>query len=134
MGEAIANKVPIGDNIVVPCESTNGKQFWLLLWDKPKHIVTKTFIDAYKNRYYEGDSMIPRWYYELIWPTSKTYYFNYSGQPAYVYSHIMHASKFVMPLTSHTVKGNYSTFELPNETLQLIEKSLKDLRLMQNDD
>jgi len=78
--------------------------------------------------------MIPRWYYELIWPASKTYYFNDSGQPAYVYSHIMHASKFVMPPTSHTIKGNYSTFELPNETLQLIEKSLKDLRLMQNDD
>lgn len=86
-----------------------------MLWDKPKHIVMKTFIDVYKTTYYEGYSMILGWYYELIWPTSKTYYFNDSEQLAYVYFHIMHALKFVMPPTSHTVKGNYPTFGLPNE-------------------
>jgi hypothetical protein len=31
-------------------------------------------------------------------------------------------------------KGNYPTFELPNDTFQLIEESLEDLRLMHNDD
>jgi hypothetical protein len=105
----------------VPCESRNGEQFWLLLCDKPKHMVRETFIDAYKNTYYEGDSVIQGWYYELIQPRSKTYYFNDSGQPTYVYSHIVCASKFVMPPTSHIVKGNYPTFELPNDTFQLIE-------------
>jgi hypothetical protein len=43
-GEVIANRVAIRDNIILPCESTNGEQFWLLLCDKPKHIVTETFI------------------------------------------------------------------------------------------
>jgi hypothetical protein len=40
----------------------------------------------------------------------------------------------MMPPTSHIIKGNYPTFELPNDTLQLIEESLEDLRLMHNID
>jgi hypothetical protein len=39
-----------------------------------------------------------------------------------------------MPPTLHIVKGNYPTFELPNDIFQLIEKSFEDLRLMHNDD
>jgi hypothetical protein len=103
-GEAIVDGVTIGNNIAVPYESKNGKQFWLFLCDKPKHMVIETFIDAYINTYYEGDSAIQRWYYELIQPKSMTYYFNDRGQPAYVDSHIVCASKFAMPPTSHTVK------------------------------
>jgi hypothetical protein len=49
------------------------------------------------------------------------YYFNDSQQPTYVYSHIVCESKFAMPATLHIVKRNYPTFELPNETFQLIE-------------
>jgi hypothetical protein len=71
-GEAIANGVIIGDNIVVFCKNRIGEQFWLFLCDKPKHMVTKTFVDAYKNTYYEKDSVIRGRYYELIWPWSKT--------------------------------------------------------------
>jgi len=66
----------------------------------------------------------------LIRPKNKTYYFNDRGQPAYVYSQIVCASKFAMPPTPHDVKGNYPTFELPSSTFQLIEKPLEDLRLM----
>ncbi len=114
-GDAIVDGVIIGDNIIMPCESNNGEQFWLLLCDKLKHMVIETFTDAYKNTYYEGDSVIQRWYYELIRLGSRTYNFNDSGQLAYVFSHIVCASKFVMPPTSHTIKGNYPTFELPND-------------------
>jgi hypothetical protein len=67
-------------------------------------------------------------------PGSKTYYFNDSAQPTYVYSHIVCPSKFAMPPTSHNVKGNYPTFRLPIEIVQLIEESLEDLRLLHNDD
>ncbi len=70
--EAIVDGVTVGDNIVMPCESRNGKQFWLLLCEKPKHTMTKTFTDAYKNTYYQTYSVIREWYYELIWPQSKT--------------------------------------------------------------
>ncbi len=107
--------VTIGDNIVMLCKSKSGEQFWLLLYDKPKHMVIETFVDAYKNTYYEGDSVIQGQHYELIWLGSRTYYFNDNGQLAYVYSHIVCASKFAMPPTLHIVKGNYPTFELPNK-------------------
>jgi hypothetical protein len=52
-GKVIADVVAIGDNITLPCENTNGEQFWLLLCDKPKHIVMETFTNAYKNTYHD---------------------------------------------------------------------------------
>jgi hypothetical protein len=59
-----------------------------------------------------------------------TYYFNDDAPLAYIYSHLVYASKFAMPPTSHSIRGSYPTFELPNETLILIEETLKDLRQM----
>ncbi len=47
-------------------ESNNGKQFWLLLYEKTKHVVTKTFTNAYTNTYYEGDEVIRECYYDLL--------------------------------------------------------------------
>jgi hypothetical protein len=57
-GDPIFDRVSIGDNLVVPCESDNGMVFWLLLCEKPKHSMKDTFTDAYKNTYYEGDEVI----------------------------------------------------------------------------
>jgi hypothetical protein len=54
-GETMVDGVAIGDNIVMSCESSNGEQFWLLLCDKPMHVVTNTFTNTLKNTYYEGD-------------------------------------------------------------------------------
>jgi hypothetical protein len=44
----------------------------------------------------------------------------------------MCASNFAMP-PSHNIKGSYPSFELSIETLQLIEKALEDLRLLDGD-
>ncbi len=57
-GQAIANNVFVSDNFIVPCENGNGEAFWLLLCDKPKHVVKDTFTNAYKNTYYQGDEVI----------------------------------------------------------------------------
>jgi hypothetical protein len=51
----------------------------------------------------------------------------------YIYSHLVCVSKFAMPPTSHNIRGSYSNFELPVETLQLIEETLEDLRLLDGD-
>jgi hypothetical protein len=75
-GEAIANNVFIGDNIVVPCENDNGEAFWLLFCDKPKHVVKDTFTDAYKNTYNEGYEVIYECYCNLLWPKNRTYILN----------------------------------------------------------
>jgi hypothetical protein len=57
-GRSHFDKVFVSDNLVVPCENDNGEVFWLLLCDKPKHIVNDTITDAYKNTYSEGDEVI----------------------------------------------------------------------------
>ncbi len=101
-----------------------------MLCDKPKHVVIETFIDAYKNTYYEGDELIQGRYYDLLRLGSMTYYFNDDVPLAYIYSHLVYASNFTMPLTSHNIRGSYPTFELPNETLLSIKEALKDLRQM----
>jgi hypothetical protein len=116
-GEAIIDEVDVGDNIVVPYKSGNGKQFWLLFCDKAKHIMTKTFTDTYKNTYYEGDEVVCWCWYDLLRSRSRTYFFNDDAQPTYIYSHLVYATKFIMPPTSHNVRGNYLTFELPNDIL-----------------
>jgi hypothetical protein len=38
-----------------------------------------------------------------------------------------------MPSISHNIRSNYSSFEILVETLQLIEKTLEDLRLLDGD-
>jgi hypothetical protein len=78
-------------------------------------MVIETFINAYKNTYYEGKSVIQGRYYELIRPGNMTYYFNDTGQLVYVYSHIVCTSKFAMPPTLHIIKRDYPTFELAND-------------------
>jgi hypothetical protein len=92
--------------------------------------VVETFLHVYKN---EGDFIICGHYYDLIRPRSKSYYFNDEVRLAYIYSHLVCASKFAMPPTSHNVHGSYSTFELQNETLQLIEKVFEDLHVLHGD-
>jgi hypothetical protein len=127
-GKTLVNNVVIGDN-VVPCESGNGEQFWLLFYDIPIHIVVETFTYAYINK----DFIICGHYYNLIWPRNRSYHFNDEVKLAYIYSHLMCASKFAMPPTSHNVHGSYPTFELQNETLQLIEEALEDLHVLHGD-
>jgi hypothetical protein len=95
--------------------------------------MVETFINAYKNTYYERDFVICGHYYDSIWPGNRIYYFNDEAKHAYIYSHLVCASKFAMPPTSHNVCGSYPTFELQNETLQLIEETLEDLRVLHGD-
>jgi hypothetical protein len=64
-GDAIVDRIDVGDNIVILCESEIGEEFWLLLCEKTKHNVIKTFIDNYKNTYYEGDEVICGPWYDI---------------------------------------------------------------------
>ncbi len=71
-------------------------------------------------------------FFHAFTPRSRTYLFIDDLKPAYVYSCLMCASNFAMP-PSHNIKGSYPSFELSIETLQLIEKALEDLRLLDGD-
>ncbi len=67
----------------------------------------ETFIDAYKNTYYEGDEVICGCWYDLLRLGSRTYFFKDDAQPTYISLHLVCAAKFIMPPTSHNVRGNY---------------------------
>jgi hypothetical protein len=102
-GKTINDSVGIGDNVAIPCDNNVGKVLWLLFCDKVKHIVKDTFIDSYGNITYEGDEVIRSSYFDLFRFRNKTYFFNDDVELAYIYSHLMCASKFGMPPTSHNV-------------------------------
>lgn len=87
----------------------------------------KTFHSSFKIFFHYYNN------YLMLQLRNQTYYFNNGVAPTYVYSHIVCASKFVMPPTSHSVKGNHPTYELLNETLQLIKKTLEDCWAMDDD-
>lgn len=102
-GKTIVDSIGIGDNVAIPCDNDVGKVLWLLHFDKVKHIVKDIFVDSYGNTYYEGDEVIQSRYYDLFCPWNKTYFFNDDVELAYIYSHLMCASKFGMLPTSHNV-------------------------------
>jgi hypothetical protein len=49
---------------------------------------------------------------------------------AFVFSHLILASKFSMPPACHVVKGNYATYELTNEITKVILEALDAVRLL----
>jgi hypothetical protein len=91
-------------------------------------------IGTYKHTYYDKDKVIHG--RTMIW----------CDQGArHIISMIVHNLPMSTPtlfvhqslqcLQHHTMsKGNYPTFRLPIEIVQLIEESLEDLRLLHNDD
>jgi quinolinate synthase len=65
-----------------------------LFYDKLVHTMVETFINAYKN---EGNFVICGHYYDLIQHRNMSYYFNDEVKLANICSHLVCASKFVMP-------------------------------------
>jgi hypothetical protein len=47
-----------------------------------------------------------------------------------MFLHLILASKFSMPPTTHAMKGNYATYEHVNEVADIILGALEDLRLL----
>ncbi len=45
-GEEMAKDVLVGDNIVVFCQSFANESFWIMLIDKPLHMVIRHFNDV----------------------------------------------------------------------------------------
>lgn len=49
---------------------------------------------------------------------------------AYVYSHSVLASKFSLPFTTHVMKGNYASYELDGNVINLTSKALDEVELL----
>ncbi len=72
----------------------------------------------------------------MVWVAltqSWTYYLNENSPPPWVYSHLVIASKFPMPLTVHVLRSNFATYELLEKVLGIIEEGLEAFTLFDDD-
>ncbi len=94
--------------------------FWLLLMDKTVHIMQESFEDEWGNSCIEGDVVLRRYWFEKHQVGSHTYVFRNEKPLAYIFSHLIIASKFIMPPIIHFIKGNYVIYELRYDVLNCI--------------
>ncbi len=121
-GEGMADEVVMGDNIVVMNSSNEG--FWIMLVSTLIHMVKEHFMDQWEQIWFEGDYVLHGLRYEKICPGNKFYYLLEDSPPMYVYSHLVVASKFLLPPTTHVVKGSLCTNELSANVLAIIQKGI----------
>lgn len=69
------------------------------------HIVQESFKDDGNNEYVEGDVVLRGIWYDKLSPNSHSYLLRNDKSLAYVFSHLILASKFPMLFTSRRVKG-----------------------------
>jgi hypothetical protein len=83
-----------------------------MLVDEGVHMVQTSFINGWSNEYVEGDVVLRGFWYDKLFVSSQTYLLRDEKHVAYVFSHLILASKFSIPLTCHKIKGKYTSYEL----------------------
>jgi hypothetical protein len=121
-GEEMADEVVMGDNIVGMSFEDEG--FWIMLVSTLVHMVKEHFVDEWGQEWFEGDYVLHGLWYEKLCPSNIFYYLLEDSPPMYVYSHLVVASKFVLPPTTHVVKGSLCTYELFANVLTIIRKGI----------
>jgi hypothetical protein len=77
----------------------------------------------------EGDVVLHGIWYIKLSPNSCSYLLRDDKSLAYVFSHLILASKFPMPPTSHIVKGRYVSYKLSMEVVDIISNALEVAKL-----
>jgi hypothetical protein len=126
-GEWIANNLHVGDNVMVP--TLTDEPFWLMLVDKGARTILESFEDGDKNEWIV-DVVVRGYCYEKLQFNSRSYQLQDDKPLVYVFSHLILASKFSMPPTSHFVKGRYVTYELIAKVVEVIMEALKSINLL----
>jgi hypothetical protein len=75
------------------------------------------FTNNWGSSYEEGDDVVGGLYYQKWGNSDNSYVLLKDSCKVYVYSHLMRAIKFLMPLGNHRVIGNDAIYELLKETL-----------------
>jgi hypothetical protein len=125
-GEEMSEVLFAGDNIAVLCESVDTNEvFWLIMVDMPAHTMVSSFTDG---------SVVRDKYYERVREGSRSYYLFEDAPHVYQYSHLVVASKFAMPPTTHSLRGWNATYELSLENLDIINDGIRAYRLADGDE
>jgi hypothetical protein len=75
------------------------------------------------------DNVITSFYYKKWGSVVSSYVLLKDSRVAYVYSHLVHVGKFLMPPNSHQDSGNDVVYELPNDILQGIHEVIASLEV-----
>lgn len=74
-GEEMAKDVLLSDNIVVLCQSSRtDENFWIMLVDKPLHMVTQHLTDAWGQEWLGGDYVMRGLWYKRLHLGNRSYY------------------------------------------------------------
>jgi len=95
-----------------------------MLVDKCVHVVKENFIDVWGNSYLEGEMVVWGYWYDIVRPSSFTYILKDDKLVAHVYFHLVLISKFSLPFIVHKVKGNYASYELDGNVINIIFNTL----------
>jgi len=114
--------------VVVPTRTND--PFWLMLVVKGAHVVVTSFKDVDGNEWIEGNIVVRGFWYQQLQPRNHSYTLCDDKLIAFVFSHLILASKFSMPPTLHVVKRNYATYELTHDVEKVILQALDAFRLL----
>jgi hypothetical protein len=87
-------------------------------------MVKEHFMNEWGQEWFEGDYFLHGLWYERLCLGNKSYYLLEDSPPTYVYPHIVVASKFVLPPTTHVVRGSLCTYELSANVLVIIQEGI----------
>ena len=73
-------------------------------------------------------------YYERVREDSRSYYLLDDAPVVYQYSHLVVASKFSIPPTTHFMKGRYRTYESTLEIADIINAGIAAYKLADVED
>jgi hypothetical protein len=127
-GEWIANNLHPGGNVAIPI--TTYELFWLMLVEKGVHVVDKSFTYSNGNEWTQGYMVVEGYWYEQLQVKSHSYFLRNDQPLAFVFSHLILASKKFLPSTSHMAKGSYATYELKDDVTKIILKAFKAFKLL----
>jgi hypothetical protein len=127
-GEWIAENLCPCDNVVVP--TATNEPFWLMLLDKSAHVVVTSFKDVDGNEWIKGDIIVRGFWYQQLRPRNHSYTLYDDKHVAFVFSHLILASKKFMLPSLHVVEGNYATYELTNDVEEVILEALDVFKLL----
>jgi hypothetical protein len=102
-GKWITKNIFPCDNVDVP--TSVDEPFWVVLVDKGLHVVVASFKYANGNEWMQGNLVVYGFWYKQLFTRSRSYTLCDDQPTAFVFSHLILASKSFMPPTAHVVNG-----------------------------
>ena len=120
--EARAATLEVGDHFAVLAnEGGNGPEFWILECIETLHVVQEaTKEDSWRQTVYQGKQIVIDTYYRQKGKKVTSFVHKDPSRHALIYSHLVLASKFQMPVALHRQKGGPRGTQVQSHRRQFI--------------